>query len=79
VAETVSIQGFPFHFRGLWVEGVFAKRRAAVRNGSHSSATVCVKSLWPCLWQVFRKWFPLALSICQTSCDLVSCGGHGTS
>ena len=40
---------FPFHSGGLGAEGVFARRCVCVRNRSQPSATVRVRTVWPCL------------------------------
>ena len=59
-------QGFPFHSGGLGVEGVcsldVAFVVATVRNRPQPSATVRVRTVWPCLWEVLQRWSFLEVS-----------------
>ena len=55
-------QGFPFHSGGLGVKGAFARRCVRERNRPQPFATVRVRTVWPCLWEVLQRWSFLEVS-----------------
>ena len=46
----------------LGVEGVFARRCVRERNRPQPFATVRVRTVWPCLWEVLQRWSFLEVS-----------------
>ena len=62
---------------GVWGRRVcsldVAFTTATVRNRSQPSASVRVRAVWPCLWQVLQQ-----VTCLQKVSKIVLCGGHNT-